>query len=330
MKRKLMLTLFFVFVVAFVTGCGAETENVNVEDIEESTSIEATDSSIGKEKAIVEMVEDSIISSSKEVGEEFKSLHKNQDKLVIEKKDDRFIIYPEGEEDNPFTLLYPSDYFDNRGTELLDMSNIKQYEKNEMYEIAENLAINYVKYSSYIKDEDRKDVIEYVKNTSVNLADFQEETDKETNTGYVMLTNGNTIYVNRNLTDYVYVYTYLHELIHVISNYTNQNTAYENSAYRYSVLNEAITDLIASQLSQVSGIDFSYSTYTDYYQFALIAIDRFDMMETYFYSDGYEAIKNSLPQNQWDVFELLSENSDGASTDAVNAYLVNEWYNEED
>ena len=294
MKKSLMLrTIIITLFCLTITGCSNSSEKIK-------KNIEANLLQEGREATKSFQLDKSI-------------------NLNINKEKDRFIVYPKGQEDNAFTMLIPSNFYEKVEFEQPKISDKKKMPKKQqkMLNKAKEIALKYVDSSQIIKANDKNTCKEAIKNVEVVYANFIEKDYKD----IAMVTIDKVICVNANLEEYFSSYTYLHELIHVISNVTNKGTEYEFSSYRASKLNETITDLIAVRLAEENGISgYEVSAYQTYYEYTMYIIKKFDMLNTYYYSDGYSKIeKNSL-----DLYVLLLENLGDGKCENIIPYLINE------
>ena len=292
-KNLIMRTIIVTLFCLMITGCSNSSKKINA------------------------TVEGELFQESKEAIKSFqldKSINLN-----IKKEKDRFIVYPDGRENDAFTMLIPSNFYEKAKFEQPRILNEKKMpkEQQKMLSDAKKVALKYVDNSQIIKKNDKNACKEAIKNVEMVYANFLEKDYED----IAMVTVDKVICVNANLEDYFSCYTYLHELIHVISNVTNKGTKYEFSYYRASKLNEAITDLIAVKLAEENGMSgYEVSAYQTYYECVMYIIKEFDMLNTYYYSDGYSKIeKNSL-----DLYVLLMENIGDGKCENIIPYLINE------
>lgn len=180
---------------------------------------------------------------------------------------------------------------------------------------AEKKVEQYIDSSTVIKAEDKENAKNYVQNvTAKNVSPSESENE------ILMCTIGNTIYINNNMITYIDERSIIHELIHVVSNYTNANQKNEFSSYRGSILNEAITELIAKELCDEYNIPESDSevVYEEYFTETLLLLKKFNLLEAYFYSDKYEDVKSKYSSELFDLIVLVMNNFNDSEQDHDN------------
>ncbi len=232
------------------------------------------------------------------------------------------IMYPDGHEDEPFELeVSPEFYEDN---EFLVPKYVESFdfpkEQVMLFDKAKSIVVKYIKQSTVIDDSDKKKCIEAVKSAELRFGRFEEDY-----TDFLMVTKGNRVYLNGLLAEHNTVRYCVHELVHVISNVTNIGTRYEKSYYRSSLLNEALTDIIAEHIiTEMTDEENSETEYVDGFEVAYHLIYRFDMLKTYYYSDGYDEIKEQTGSIKFNMLILLMDNNVNESTQAMISYIVND------
>ena len=163
-------------------------------------------------------------------------------------------------------------------------------------ELAKELARLYVRDSLIIKAQDKEKIYDVIDNLKVHYVeiDDQESEFKET---VPMFTKGIEIFVNDNVMTSVMIdyRSLLHELVHVISNVTNDGTKYENSFYNHNMITEALTEYITKQIIEVYGDGSEderiYQVSYDYYIECVSALmGKADIYKAYFYSDYFDEI----------------------------------------
>ena len=232
------------------------------------------------------------------------------------------LMYPDGYEENPYELQVSPEFYEKNEffvPNYVSTSEVPR-EQTSLFNKAKGIVVKYIKQSTVIEESDKKRCIEAVKSTEIRFGQFEEEYYD-----FLMVTKGNTIYINSLLSDYNTVKFCVHELVHVISNVTNKGTKYEKEYYRSSLLNEALTDIIAGQIVTEMTDEDDYETqYIDGYEVASHMIYNFDMLKTYYYSDGYDLIKEKTGRIKLDMLILLLDNNVDESTQAMISYLVND------
>lgn len=266
-------------------------------------------------------IDKAILKDSQEIEKTFEE--KSDVNINIVRKVDRFLVYPDGvDESQAFIMLIPSDWEEKKQFEVPKYEESQKKlstEQEENFKRAKEVAVNYINESDIIKD--KESCRKFVEDTKILNVKFTDEEYCNT----AMVTCNNTIYLNENLYEYFSEYLYLHELIHVISNSTNKGTKYECSSYRASKINEATTDLIALELVKENEMQIKYeSNYGVYYQFAYYLIAKYDFLQTYFYSDGYDSMISKLGKDKVDVYFLMVNYIE--DTYDIICYIVNELY----
>lgn len=200
-----------------------------------------------------------------------------------------------------------SDFYDDIPIEPLQYSSEKDVPQTfySMLSKAQEKVTAYIDSSSFIKSEDKDRCKDYVENVTVKNGIPLEKND-----GTLMQTNGNTIYINDNMFSYIKERSIIHELIHVVSNCTNATQANKNSAYRGSMLNEALTELIARELSDeynLSPSDYAV-VYEDYFPETYLLMGKMNLLKAYFYSDTYDDVKEKYSSEVFDLIILSMNN----------------------
>ncbi len=302
MKRKnYFLGVILLLVITILGGCSTKEQEVQ------------------KEKNAVD-TENAIVRMAKYVATTFKVDDKAN--FNVEKKKDRFLMYPDGHESEPFTMLIPCNFYERNEFEAPKFVAEQEVPEAQKKLLEKSIAIVslYVDNSKKIKNSDKELCKNAVKNIKLHYAKFVEEYSE-----LGLVTVGSEMYINSNLTEYISEYTYIHELIHVCSNETNKGSKYEFSAYRASKLNEAITDIIAVELATENSLSgYEVSAYQTYYEPAYYMLSKFDMLGAYYYSDMYESIISEVGQDKFDSYILLTDNLEDGKCGTAMYYIVNE------
>lgn len=304
MKRKnYLLGVILLLVITILGGCSTKQQEVQKEKSD----------AVATEKAIVRM--------AKKVAKTFEA--DNSINFNVKKKTDRFLMYPDGHESEPFTMLIPCNFYERNEFEIPKMFSKRELpaSQKKLFKKAQKIVLKYIDASNAIKKSDKKLCKETVENVTFYYGTFSEKQYADV----AVVTVGSEMYINSKLENYISEYTYLHELPHVVSNITNKGSKYEFSAYRASKLNEAITDIIAVQLAKENGLSgYEVSAYQTYYESAYYMLSKFDMLETYYYSDGYDNIISAIGQNKFDSYILLTDNLSDEKCGTAMYYMVNE------
>lgn len=294
------ITVIFVALAILLTGCQSGVSN----------------------KYRTSDVEEAIMQGSKEVLNSFEV--KQDVELVVKKEGNQIISYPVGSEDKQCRMFIPENFYDEEEFITPNLSKEGETPKviQKKLKIAQDIVCSYIDNSKYIKEEDKVSCKEAVQSVKIRYGIFENAELKDS----PMLTSGSIIYVSEVFEEYISEYFFIHELIHVASNQTNKGSRYEKSSYRASKLNEAITDLIAIELSQRNGFSgYTISAYQDYYEFAFYVIANFDVMKAYYYSDEYEKITSDM----FDLYTIVLDNlyTDESANEqrTVLYYILNEW-----
>lgn len=303
-RGKKFWGIILLLVITILGGCTSNDQKAQ----EEKFDVVAT------EKAIVRM--------AKKVAKTFEV--DNNINFNVKKKTDKFLMYPDGHEKEPFTMLIPCNFYERN--EFVAPKYVAEQEvpeaQKKLLEKSISIVLPYVDNSKRIKDADKELCKKTVKNITLHYAKFVGE-DSELG----LVTVGSKMYINSNLTKYIFEYTYIHELIHVCSNVTNKGSKYEFSSYRASKLNEAITDILAVQLSVENGLSgYEVSAYDIYYEPAYYMLSKFDILEAYYYSDKYDNIISAMGQNNFDAYILLTDNLADGKCGTAMYYIVNEMF----
>jgi hypothetical protein len=138
-----------------------------------------------------------------------------------------------------------------------------------------------------------------------------------------MRTHNCTIYLTEGAEDYFTTAVFLHELIHVISNVTNAGSVYENSFYRFSAINEGMTELITQQILVNAGLEdeiLENVSYTVYFPFVFALLDKVDLIHGYFYSEDFDYIFEGIERDWIDVYYMLVTWCSNENLESNNAY----------
>lgn len=183
--------------------------------------------------------------------------------------------------------------------------HLKKFEK------AKELALIYLSSSKIITEEDKERIREIIEEKVViHYGEIKKGVNSDSDIATVMLTKGSEIYVNEKCEKMISIHTFLHELIHIISNETNSNSKYENSFYRFSKINEALTDLITQQILIDSGLENQINKsvrYILYFNHVFLLMEKVDMLDAYFYSDNFDIIFQKLNKDWLNVYYMVIE-----------------------
>lgn len=173
-------------------------------------------------------------------------------------------------------------------------------------EIAKLLICEYVNSSSVIKEEDKEEIQDVIMNVKVHYITIDENDPRKY--GAVMITHGKEIYINDEMPEELYTaHTFGHEMIHVISNITNESSKYENSYYNACGMSEAITELIIQEIIFASDYQDEYVPgilYEFDFEFVLALLGRYDVLKAYYYSDYYDVILENVNKDAFDLYYL--------------------------
>lgn len=236
------------------------------------------------------------------------TIRRNQNKLEIQLSQ---------APDTKLAIYINSDFYDKIPMKPLQYSSKKEVPQSfySMLEKAQEKVTAYIDSSTFIKLEDKDQCKEYVQSVTVKNGIPIEAED-----GILMQTDGNTIYINNNLFSHIKERAIIHELIHVISNCTNSSQSNNLSAYRFSMLNEAITELIARELSdeyKLSPSDYAV-VYEDYFVETYLLMRKMNLLEAYFYSDKYDDAKAKYSSEVFDLIVLVMNNFADETQNADN------------
>ena len=137
-------------------------------------------------------------------------------------------------------------------------------------DLAKELAKQSVRDSLVVKEQDKDNIFAVIDNLNVNYVEIDDQ-ESEFKQTVPLFTKGVEIFVNDNvMTSAMVDYrSLLHELVHVISNVTNDGTKYENSFYNHNMITEALTEYITKQILEVyddgSEDERFYQVSYDYY-----------------------------------------------------------------
>lgn len=172
---------------------------------------------------------------------------------------------------------------------------------------AKELAKMFVDSSTIIYSEDKDGLKNTIDNVGIHYGKV-EDAGLNLDSVLVMITQDLEIYVVEGYEKYYSVATFLHELIHVISNQTNKGSKYETSFYRFSAINEGLTELIARQILIDAGMENQIAedvAYEIYFLYAYSLMNEFDLLLGYFYSDNYDNIFASKNRDWIDIYYMI-------------------------
>lgn len=304
MKRKnYFLGVILLLVITILGGCSTKEQEVQ------------------KEKSNTIATEKAIVKTAKKIAKTFEV--DNTVSFNVEKKSDRFLMYPDGHKNEPFTMLIPCNFYERNEFEAPKIVSEQELPESQrkLFNKAQKIALKYIDASNAIKESDKTLCRETLKNVILHNGVFSEKEYADC----TMITVDKEICINSNLVKHISEYTYLHELIHIISNVTNKSSKYEFTLYRASKLNEAITDIIAVELATENGLSgYEISAYQIYYEPAYYMLSKFDMLKAYYYSEKYEDIISEMGQDNFDSYVLLTDNLADGKCDAAMYYMINE------
>lgn len=229
--------------------------------------------------------------------------------LELVKEDGMFKLIDEPTQKQVYYVTIPDDFYEwddpYKKFQFTETGELPE-ENQKFLEEAKVLAKDYIDLSNIIKQEQKEALKETISNVSIHYGTFGES-EKVLGPNSLMVTHGTDIYVNEEFKDYVVVHTFLHELIHVITNETNRGSKYELSYYRFSTVNEAITELITREIMMANGkeSEMIQTTYEVYFEYSLALMGKSDLLTAYFYSENYDNIIETFGKDWVDVYYLL-------------------------
>ena len=185
----------------------------------------------------------------------------------------------------------------------LSSKDLKELER------AKELVCGYIDESLEFDEEEKESLKSAVHNVTICYG----RTVGEENNGLVitpMRTHYTTIYLTKGAEKYFTVATFLHELVHVISNVSNEGSENEFSFYRFCGINEGITELITRYILINAGMknkileDVSYEVYFPY---VCALMDKVDLIHGYFHSEDIDIIFENLDRDWVDAYYMLVE-----------------------
>lgn len=172
---------------------------------------------------------------------------------------------------------------------------------------AKELAIDYIDSSTVIKAESKDNLKDTIKDVNIHYGSMLgEKNDLFTITP--MRTYGTEIYITEGAERYFTIGVFLHELVHVISNETNLGSKYEWSFYRFSAINEGMTELITRQILINAGMKDKIEeevTYEMFFPYVYALQGKVDLLEGYYYSDNFDTIFEGIERDWIDMYYML-------------------------
>lgn len=183
---------------------------------------------------------------------------------------------------------------------------------------SKELVAKYIDASDILKD--KENIKNYINSLNAKEAFF---TDDDSIGAYFSYED-DSLYINKNNSEFICEAMIVHELIHAISYYTH-NCSIENEEYAFYLFNEILTDLITSSLNPKinNTIQSSYSLYYDLL-YPYINLVGQNAIEAYFY--GYDIIYEQINQEELDFFAIVIENYGAENSDVYYNNLLYKWY----
>lgn len=174
-------------------------------------------------------------------------------------------------------------------------------------ERAKELACGYIDESLEFAEEEK----EVLKSTINDVKFCYGYTPGEifgVNSGHIMRTHNTTVYLSQGAEKYFTVAAFLHEFIHVISNVTNRESKYEISGYRFTAMNEGVTELITRQILINAGLKkeiMDIVSYESYFMYVYALMDKVDLIHGYFHSEDFDNVFDGIDREWIDVYYML-------------------------
>ena len=254
-------------------------------------------------------VDENIINKSKMYAENFSVL--KTETIIIERKKDRFILIHNGDTTQPAEIYIPDDFEEEKPFSTPPFSKKLEVPKRlkSLLNSAKKCVIAYIDSSTVIRAEDKEKCKNFVNEVKLHNRIFSDSYYSDIG----MVTLGNNIYINNNWVDYINERMIIHELVHVISNKTNEGTKFEFHSYRSSMVNEVITELIAREISEQYNLPTNTNIkikYDLYFEPTLDIIAKLDLLDCYYYSDKYDGAINQIGKDMLDLIFITINNLD--------------------
>ena len=292
--RTINLLLLTLITAMFICGCGSHAEYPELDNMDCQV-----------EKTLYELAKSHVSEKSYETAQTARNYYVERvEELnalgIFLKKSDSLLWYctiPEDFEDgdDPFESLR----YEVSSKELPQTAY-------DSLETAKTLMCDYVDSSNVIGKEDKANINEVINSVNVNYITIDDsDPNKES---ALMITHGTEIFVNDSMPESCFTtHTFLHEMVHVASNITNENSKNENCYYNHCSISEAITEMLAQMIMVEADFadDFEYCvSYESDFDFALALLGRYDILEAYYYADNYEKILKGVNKDAFDLYYL--------------------------
>lgn len=177
----------------------------------------------------------------------------------------------------------------------------------EMLEDAKSLVCQYIDSSDAIKADDKEELKRNINEVTVHYGTRTDEDVVESDV--IINTIGTELYFMEGNESYYTVGTILHELVHVASNVTNIGSKNQFALYRFSYINEALTELITREiLSEANREEEIFEcVYEMFFPFVYTLLKKVDFLEAYFYADKYDPLYEELGKNWVDMYYMAVE-----------------------
>lgn len=193
------------------------------------------------------------------------------------------------------------------------------------FEIARKLVIDFAVDSNNIDEDVKQKCLDVIQNKVelhlINIDDSEPEKSSA-----IMMTHNTDIYLNDNMPESYYnVHSFVHELVHVLSNVTNEGTKYEYGFYNTCNISEAITEIVALEILENTEVEiyfFGEIPYSNYFNDAFALIGKYDVLKAYFNSDYYDVIFEEANKDAFDLFYLSATYLDDENRENGNQYVI--------
>lgn len=199
---------------------------------------------------------------------------------------------------------------------------------SNMFNKAKKNVINYIQNSIIIEESSKNILISHIENIPIYNIDNEIlnniNTFSLTDNAYVIaFALNNTVYVKNENKVSERILT--HELIHILSDYTNSQS--ETQLTRYSLLDEALTDVLTQEITS-SNEHSSYESYW-HYAYCLIGCYKDSVIKSYFYGFNNDNFDGNL--NELEVFitlvELIPLEKNSQEYYVTATRFINSWRN---
>lgn len=209
--------------------------------------------------------------------------------------------------DEQSSCIIVSRLVDNQSTPY-NISDIPIF-KTHILSTSQSIVFKYIDNSNILKD--KESIKKFLSGIQVKCSYFKNDTYKNSHFD----SKSNIIYIRPNK---VCKSTVINEYINAISYYTHGRKLGE---YRYTKLNQIITNLIATGLSRES-YHLDYMAYSPLvYPYINLFGDK--AIKTYFY--GYEDIYKAIPKEEFDFWIAIVDNFDDGFKEYYDDLML-KWY----